>query len=73
MQKKLNEMAYGEEGVVLKIEEDLRQKIAGVGIRIGKKLKMMTKEPLKGPVVVMVDEAKTSLGLSVADKIIMEV
>jgi len=73
MQKKLNEMAYGEEGIVLKIEEDLRQKIAGVGIRIGKKLKMMTKEPLKGPVVVMVDEAKTSLGLSVADKIIMEV
>jgi len=73
MQKKLNEMVYGEEGVVAKIEEDLRQKIAGVGIRIGKRLKMMTKEPLKGPVVVMVDEAKTSLGLSVADKIIMEV
>lgn len=73
MQKKLNEMAYDEEGIVVGIEEDLRQKIAGVGIRIGKKLKMMTKEPLKGPVVVMVDEAKTSLGLSVADKIIMEV
>lgn len=73
MQKKLNEMAYGEEGIVVKIEEDLRQKIAGVGIRTGKKIKMITKEPLKGPVVVMVDEAKTSLGLSVADKIIMEV
>jgi len=73
MQKKLNEMAYDEEGVVVKIEEDLRQKIAGVGIRIGKKIKMITKEPLKGPVVVMVDEAKTSLGLSVAEKIIMEV
>ncbi|MCD6153610.1 MAG: ferrous iron transport protein A [Syntrophobacterales bacterium] len=73
MQKKLNEMAYDEEGVVVKIEEDLRQKIAGVGIRTGKKIKMITKEPLKGPVVVMVDEAKTSLGLSVADKIIMEV
>jgi len=66
-------MAYDEEGVVVKIDEDLRQKIAGVGIRIGKKLKMITKERLKGPVVVMVDEAKTSLGLSVADKIIMEV
>ena len=73
MQKKLNEMDYDEEGVVVKIEEDLRQKIAGVGIRAGKKIKMITKEPLKGPVVVMVDEAKTSLGLSVAEKIIMEV
>ncbi len=73
MQKKLNEMGYDEEGVVVKIDEDLKQKIAGVGIRAGKKIKMITKEPLKGPVVVMVDEAKTSLGLSVADKIIMEV
>ena len=73
MQKKLNEMAYDEEGVVVKIDEDLRQKIAGIGIRAGKRIKMITKEPLKGPVVVMVDEAKTSLGLSVADKIIMEV
>ncbi len=73
MQKKLNEMAYDEEGVVVKIDEDLKQKIAGVGIRAGKKIKMITREPLKGPVVVMVDEAKTSLGLSVADKIIMEV
>ena len=73
MQKKLNEMAYDEEGIVVKIDEELRQKIAGIGIRAGKKIKMITKEPLKGPVVVMVDEAKTSLGLSVADKIIMEV
>jgi ferrous iron transport protein A len=73
MQKKLNEMAYDEEGVVVKIDEDLKQKIAGVGIRAGKKIKMITREPLKGPVVVMVDEAKTSLGLSVANKIIMEV
>jgi len=37
MQKKLNEMAYDEEGVVVKIDEDLKQKIAGVGIRAGKK------------------------------------
>jgi len=62
MQKKLNEMAYDEEGVVVKIDEDLKQKIAGVGIRAGKKIKMITREPLKGPVVVMVDEAKNFPG-----------
>jgi len=66
-------MGYEEEGIVKSIEEDLRKKVAGMGIRVGKKLKMQTKQPIKGPVVVRVDEASTSLGLGVADKIIMEV
>jgi ferrous iron transport protein A len=44
-----------------------------MGIRVGKKLKMITKQPIKGPVVVVVDEANTSLGLGIADKIIIEV
>jgi len=73
MEKKLSEMGYEEEGIVKSIEEDLRKKVAGMGIRVGKKLKMQTKHPIKGPVVVTVDEASTSLGLGVADKIIMEV
>jgi len=73
MEKKLSEMGYEEEGIVKSIEEDLRKKVAGMGIRVGKKLKMQTKQPIKGPVVVTVDEASTSLGLGMADKIIMEV
>lgn len=73
MEKKLSEMGYEEEGIVKSIEEDLRKKVAGMGIRVGKKLKMQTKQPIKGPVVVTVDEASTSLGLGVAEKIIMEV
>lgn len=73
MKKKLREMKYGEEGIVASIEEDLKEKIAGMGIRVGKKLKMITKQPIKGPVVVLVDEASTSLGIGLSDKIIMEV
>jgi ferrous iron transport protein A len=73
VKKKLSEMGYEEEGIVKSIEEDLRKKVAGMGIRVGKKLKMQTKQPIKGPVVVRVDEANTSLGLGMADKIIMEV
>ena len=73
MEKKLSEMSYGEEGVVKSIEESLRNKVAGMGIRVGKKLKMITKQPIKGPVVVLVDEARTSLGLGIASKIIVEV
>ena len=73
MEKKLSEMSYGEEGIVKSIEESLRDKVAGMGIRVGKKLKMITKQPIKGPVVVLVDEARTSLGLGIASKIIVEV
>lgn len=73
MEKKLYEMNYEEEGIVKSIDEDLKKKVAGMGIRVGKKLKMMTRQPMKGPIVVVVDEASTSLGMGVADRIIVEV
>ncbi len=72
MEKKLSEMEYEEEGTVTDIEGTLRKKVAGMGIRVGKRLKMITKQPVKGPVVVVVDEASTSLGLDVAEKISVE-
>jgi ferrous iron transport protein A len=73
MKKKLSEMNYEEEGRVESIEQNLKNKVAGIGIRVGKNLKMITKHPLKGPIVIEVDGAHTSLALSVADRIIMEV
>ena len=73
MEKKLSEMNCEEEGRVKSIEQDLKNKVAGMGIRVGKNLKMITKHPLKGPIVVEVDGAHTSLALSIADRIAMEV
>ena len=72
MEKKLSEMEYEEEGTVTDIEGTLRKRVAGMGIRVGKRVKMITKQPVKGPVVVVVDEASTSLGLDVAEKISVE-
>ncbi len=66
-------MKYGEEGAVTDIEHTLQKQVAGMGIRVGKNLKMITKQPIKGPVVVVVDSANTSLGLDVAEKITVEV
>ena len=71
--KKLSEMVYEEKGRVIKIEGKLRQQIAGMGIREGKEIQMITKQPIKGPVVVTVDRATTSIGLGLADKITVEV
>jgi len=73
MEKKLSEMRFDEEGTVAKIAEGLREQVAGMGIRKGKKVRMTTKQPIKGPVVVEVDKSFTSLGLGVAEKIVVEV
>ena len=72
MAKKLSEMDFDEEGTVKEIAEDLRKQVAGMGIRVGKKVRMATKQPIKGPVVVEVDKAITSLGLGVAAKIVVD-
>ena len=73
MKKKLSEMDYGEQGTVTEIEKDLQKRVAGMGIRVGKNLRMVTKQPIKGPFDVVVDGAETSLGLDMAGKITVEV
>ncbi|MBL7117606.1 MAG: ferrous iron transport protein A [Candidatus Syntrophoarchaeum sp.] len=73
MEKKLSEMDFDEEGTVKEIEENLKKQVAGMGIREGKNVRMATKQPIKGPVVVEVDKSFTSLGLGIADKIVVEV
>jgi len=73
MEKKLSEMDFDEKGTVKEIEENLRKQVAGMGIREGKEIRMATKQPIKGPVVVEVDKSFTSLGLGVAEKIVVEV
>ena len=73
MEKKLSQMKYEEKGRIKEIDKSLKAQIAGMGIREGKEIEMMTKQPIKGPVVVNVDRANTSIGLGLADKIIVEV
>ncbi len=66
-------MDYDEQGTVTEIEKDLQKRVAGMGIRVGKTLRMVTRQPIKGPVDVVVEEAETSLGLDMAGKITVEV
>ncbi len=73
MPKKIKEMKYGKKAIVKEIENDLKRKLAGMGIRVGKELIFKTKQPIDGPVVVEVDGSTTSMGLGMADKITVEV
>ncbi len=43
-----------------------------MGLRIGKKLKMITKQPIKGPVVVLIGELEIAMGLETAGQIMVE-
>lgn len=71
--RKLPELEYGEEGLIKKIERDLRNQLVARGIREGKKIRMDTKQPINGPVVVTIGKSTTSLGFNLANKIVVEV
>lgn len=71
----LSRMSAGEEGVISKIEGGygLRNRLACLGLRVGKTVKKITSEPLKGPVVVEVDGSYVAIGRGMAEKILVEV
>ena len=71
--KKLSELDYGETGVIKKINQRLKVQILGRGIREGKTIRMDTKQPINGPVVITIDRSTTSLGFNLAKEISVEV
>ncbi|NAS89704.1 ferrous iron transport protein A [ANME-1 cluster archaeon AG-394-G21] len=73
MEKKLTEMVFDEEGTVKAISEDFKEQIAGMGIREGKKVRMTTRQPMNGPLVIEIGSANTSVGYALADKVIVDV
>ena len=48
---------------------ELQRKLASLNIRIGKTIKKITTQPLRGPVVVEIDNTKITLGRGLAMKI----
>jgi ferrous iron transport protein A len=72
MIRKLSQMEYGEHGIVKEIQKGKRE-ITHMGIRVGKRLKMVTKQPIQGPVVVAIGEVEVAMGLDLAQHILVEV
>ncbi|MCK4859028.1 MAG: ferrous iron transport protein A [Candidatus Omnitrophica bacterium] len=71
MKKKLTEMAYKENAFIASIEKDIMHKVSGMGVRVGKRVEMITKQPLKGPLTISIEGTHTSLGRGVAEKIVV--
>ncbi|MDD3406459.1 MAG: FeoA family protein [Methanomicrobium sp.] len=72
MEKRLPELIYEEKGLIKEIKAS-SQSLSPIGIRVGKSVRMITKQPIKGPVVVMAGEAEVALGIEQASDIIVDV
>lgn len=75
MRKLLVELEAGESGVIVGITGGfgLQRRLATLGIRINKKVRMITAQPFRGPIVVEVDGARIAIGLGIAWKVLVEV
>lgn len=71
MMKKLSELEYGETGIVREIRASVHE-LNCLGIRPDKRLKMLTKQPIKGPVVVTIDDMEIAMGLETAEDVIID-
>jgi len=71
--KRLSELSYGETGVIREVQDELKNQLVGRGIRIGKDVRMDTKQPIQGPVVFTIERSTTSLGLGLAKGIKVDV
>jgi ferrous iron transport protein A len=71
MQKQLSKMEFGESGTVTEIRANVAE-LNRMGMRKGKRLKMITKQPVKGPVVVIISEVEIAMGLDMAAQVMVE-
>jgi ferrous iron transport protein A len=72
MQKRLSELEFGESGTVREILGSPHE-LNCLGIRAGKHLTMITRQPIRGPVVVAVDGMEVAMGLEMAGSVNVEV
>lgn len=71
MLKRLSDLAFGDTGVVTEIRTSGRE-LNCMGLRKGKRLKMITKQPIKGPVVVLIGEVEIAMGIGTAEQVTVD-
>ncbi|RLG71767.1 MAG: ferrous iron transport protein A [Methanobacteriota archaeon] len=67
----LEDMGPGEQGTIKKIDggHGLQRRLNLLGLGIGKKVRKITSEPFRGPVVVEVDGGQIAIGRGIARKV----
>ncbi len=75
MQKPLTYLECGHKGRILRLEGGFgfQRMLRSRGVREGKIVTMVTKHPLRGPLVISIGGRQTALGRGMATRIIIEV
>ena len=75
MECPLSEIKKGKQGIVTKLEggDYFQRKIFSLGIVTGKKIKVISSQPLGGPVVLQIGSSRVAIGKGMAMKILVDV
>ena len=68
MKKKLSDLTSGETAIIDTIHGPVHDLMC-LGLRAGKVVKMVTKQPAKGPVVVLSGEVEIAMGVGTAERV----
>ncbi len=71
----LSELNTRKAAIVRRVEGGLgfQRRLASLGIRVGKTVRKITSEPLRGPIIVEVDGARVAIGRGMAMKVLVVV
>jgi ferrous iron transport protein A len=71
----LSELTNGKKGKIIELNGGLglRRKLRTIGIREGKYVKLVTSQPIGGPIVIDIDGEQIAIGRGMAQKIMIEV
>lgn len=71
MKKSLLKLKSGETGTILHIDGGQRMlaRLGAMGVRMGKKVKVISRQPLRGPVALEIDNFCVAIGHGMAGRI----
>ncbi len=75
MEVSLLSMKNGKRGKIVRLDGgiEFRKRMESLNIREGKIIKKITKQPLRGPVVIEIDNTRLAIGMRMAMRIFVEV
>ena len=75
LQVQLTRLKVGEKATIIRLEggQQFQKKLRTTGIREGKIIVLLTKQPFGGPIVVEIDGRETTIGRGMAQRIIVDV
>lgn len=74
MEVSLSHIQSGKKAKIARLDGGFgfQRKLASLNIRIGKTIRKIAKQPLRGPIVIEVDNTKVTLGAGIAMRIFVE-